>query len=59
MEFIFQLFAELFSRSETQEQAVENMQAETQSANNVVEYESEPVESPLSELNIFEFVDFH
>lgn len=59
MEFIFQLFAELFSRSEMQEQAVENMQAETQSANNVAEYESEPVESPLSELNIFEFVDFH
>lgn len=59
MEFIFQLFAELFSRSETQEQAVENMQTETQSANNVAEYESEPVESPLSELNIFEFVDFH
>jgi len=59
MEFIFQLFVELFSRSETQEQAVENMQAETQSANNVAEYESEPVESPLSELNIFEFVDFH
>lgn len=59
MEFIFQLFAELFSCSETQEQAVENIQAETQSANNVAEYESEPVESPLSELNIFEFVDFH
>ena len=59
MEFIFQLFAELFSSSETQELAVENMQAETQSANNVAEYESEPVESPLSELNIFEFVDFH
>lgn len=59
MEFIFQLFAEMFSRSEATEMIDVQQFADAKSVNNVAEYESEPVESPLSELNIFEFVDFH
>lgn len=59
MEFIFQLFAELFSRSEAETQRIEQTQSKVTSVNNVAEYESEPMDSPLSDLNIFEFVDFH
>jgi hypothetical protein len=49
----------MFSRSEATEMSDVQQFADAKSVNNVAEYESEPVESPLSELNIFEFVDFH
>lgn len=57
MEFIFQLFAELFNRSENE--VAPSKDEVVQPVNNVADYESEVAESPLSELNIFGIVDFH
>lgn len=57
MEFIFQLFAEMFSRSEAETEEIEKVQSTA--ANNVAEYESEVEESPLSEMNFFEMINFH
>lgn len=57
MEFIFQLFAEMFSRSEAETEEIEKVQSTA--TNNVAEYESEVEESPLSEMNFFEMINFH
>lgn len=57
MEFIFQLFAEMFNMGAEEnapQQAVEELET-----NNVAEYESEVEDSPLAQLNFFEMVNFH
>lgn len=58
MEFIFQLFAEMFNMG-AEEEVVPQAEAYAAEANDVAAYESEVEESPLAQLNIFEVVNFH
>lgn len=57
MEFIFQLFAEMFNFGE--EQVEQTQKVEQQEPVDVASYESEVAESPLAGANIFEMVNFH